>query len=121
LQDIAHPGLVSGRASNVVLIDDGQDRPGDYIPVVVERKRNHRLNVDEGFVTVGCADILILVVLDRNADQARDRIGEFLGKFLGILRKRLVRNAGKRQSQNTRHYPGIWGIHDQVFSYICIG
>ena len=56
------------------LVDDGDDRAGDEVPVVADLERYDRLNVQhvEGLF-VG-APLEVGVVLKRHADEAGDRI-----------------------------------------------
>ena len=70
------------------LAHEGHDHSRDQIPVFVQRKRHHRLNVQDEARGVTRPDVLFPVELERHAHQIRNRIRQFLREFLGLSRRR---------------------------------
>jgi hypothetical protein len=54
------------------------DRAGDQIPIVIQRKGDHRLNVEGVAERVAAPAAEVEIVLDRHAGQIGDRVGELL-------------------------------------------
>jgi hypothetical protein len=65
------------------LPDHGQDGACDDVPVVADRKRDHRLDVEDILRALLRSEVEIGIVLKRNADQVTDRILRNLGEVLG--------------------------------------
>ena len=78
--------LTSGTGCEIFLIDQRDDRARNYIPVRADRKRDHRLDVEQALLTRPITIAVIVVVLERNADEARDRVRELPGK-VGTVRR----------------------------------
>src|SRR3970040_521635 len=77
------------------LAHEGHDDPGDEVPVLVQRERHYRLNVeDEPGLLLG-ADSLLPVELERDAHQVRDRVRQLLLQ-IGVLLRRCLLPAGWR-------------------------
>src|SRR5580692_1699657 len=60
------------------LINEGSNPANDQVPVVVHFHRNHRLDIYYILRTISGIDPAIVVVLNRDADEAGDRV---LGSF----------------------------------------
>src|SRR5215472_1738040 len=73
---------ITGR--NKGLVNHGCDNARNQIPIRVEFERNHWLDIECVLIACIRTDILINVVLERNADQTGDWIlGSFLQAFCG--------------------------------------
>src|SRR6266567_7485961 len=89
-----------GARKNVALIGDGQDRARDEVPFLVQLDRNDRLDVQREPVAVARAtDVVVVVTLQRYADQARDGIRQFFRELLGRLITSLCGSDQRKEQQ----------------------
>src|SRR5579859_484030 len=70
-----------------LLVNEGKNCSADQVPVLVQSKGYDWLNVGCVPHGIGWSDPKVPVVLDRNANQAGDRVQRFLDQFrlLGLL------------------------------------
>lgn len=69
--------------------NDRNNRSGDHIPVLVQRERKNRLNVQHPLAPTSISAVAIVIVqLKRKTDQICNRVGQFLRK-LGVARSLL--------------------------------
>ncbi|MNY73332.1 hypothetical protein D3C86_2121060 [compost metagenome] len=65
-----------------MLVDDGQDGAGNQVPLLVEAKGQHRLDIGDALVTLATgAELLVPVVLNWQAVQGGNRVERLLGQF----------------------------------------
>lgn len=85
LRDIGQSKLPSRAGRYIPLRDDGQDRPGDDVPISANGEGNDRLEIQgcPPAIVIG-ADTAIVVELERDTDQVGNRVAEFFGE-VGLL------------------------------------
>jgi hypothetical protein len=98
----AERGVVAG--IGVLLLHDRHDGADDQVPVLVQRKRDHRLDVQGVAAAVLGAVAAVVVLLERHADQVGDRIGQLLGQFGAVVLG--VGQGGARQQATRRGTAG---------------
>ena len=99
------PTLWSEVRRDVVLVDDRQDGARDQVPVLADRDRDHRLDVQIVLLAVLGREVAVVVELERHADQARHRVGQLLGEVgvaLGEGRERRGRPRGPGRRTGAR-------------------
>jgi len=106
---IAEPeGALLPRAQ-LRLPDQRQDGPGDQVPVLIQRNRDDRLDVQDVLRAAFLPVVEVGVVLKRDADQVRDGILRQFGQFLGTRRGE-SRWTQSRKRQDRRAGPDpCWG------------
>src|SRR5262249_48850533 len=78
------------------------NRPRDDVPVLVDRDRNDRLDVEDVLRSLLGTEIEIGVVLERQADQVADGVLRELGQLLGAqVRMRSDRCQHRRAEQSS--------------------
>src|SRR5579862_5483776 len=66
---------------NIPEIDQWQDGPRNEVPVGVQGQGHHRLDVEVTLrAAVGRPDALVVVILEWNTDQGRDRVRQLFGQ-----------------------------------------
>ena len=77
LDGVSQAGL-AGRTDDVLLMDDRNNGAADQVPVVIQRERDHRLDIERVPPSVVGPDAKIKIVLERHTDERGDWIGELL-------------------------------------------
>ena len=85
----------------------GMDNPRDKVLVLVQRDRNHGLNIQDPLRRVVGADAEIKVVLERDANEVGNGVLSFPGQFFrfGIPARRLIRQRLHRQVREPAKLP----------------
>src|SRR5882672_12350462 len=77
LQCIPQAGLTARAHHDVSLTDEREDSARDHVPVLADGEWNHRLDIEgELAAVVVRVEAIVVVELQRHADEARDRIRE---------------------------------------------
>ena len=94
------PRIVTGGGQRR-LFDDRQNRARDQIPLSVQVKGDHRLDVQHVLNPVVRSDAAVHVVLQRNADEVGDRILCLLGQLGFIFRSQAEEPMASTSSTST--------------------
>lgn len=116
LHHIAGPALPAITQPGDILIDQWDDGARYKIPILVQRDRDHRLDIDRrAFAIPVSTDVAIRVELERHADQRRDGIGQLLRQAFRVLRGNGLNAAQQCSSKDDFYFHGFSFGHFIVF------
>jgi hypothetical protein len=85
LRHVAEAGLVPGFTRYFVLPVDWNDCARNHVPIVIERDRNHRLDIDIGLAAASRSVTLVMVELHRHADHRSEWVGQLLRQVGAVI------------------------------------